>query len=329
MKNKTDTASLKIVEQAVYYYSLGTLIYINENNLGRDTHYVAETTKGKYFIKTLDVTNENVRVDDEIKACKLLRARGMTALPEYVKRKDGGYVTEIDAQTFFHVQRFIEGDTWRKNQAPDWLLFAGAAFISEVHTNLAQIDLKQRGAIQRINDPYASLKELDDIEKSLVNLRDSEYKILLMQDIALRRDILQKQEYIEVDKLTFVNGHSDYTVTQIITSEKNLVGVIDFSEVSNIPAIWEIMRFYLNSAIEIKKMQFDEKRFIKFLNRYTDKFKLNEYDKNMLIDFNLYYFCQALSVYRKLLSSGFSTHFIDRIISRNNIIQLLKTINWN
>jgi hypothetical protein len=319
-----DNALLKIVGVTVSNYNLGSLIIANENNIGRNTHYILETTRGRYFIKTLNTTNENIRIYDEIMVCKKLRIKGMATIPEYIKRRDGGYLTQIDAQTFLNVQRFIGGDTWRKNEAPDWLLLAGADFIGDVHTHLNRTDLRQRCAIQRINDSAVSLKKIENIEQIIMNLHDSDAKYFLMNDISLRRKVLNKHRKVKLDKLTFVNGHSDYTVTQMITSEKKLVGVIDFSEVSNIPAIWEIMRFYLNSAPEIKEKYCHEKRFFEFLSRYIDKVKLNVYDKDMLMVFNLYYFCQALSVYDKLLSNDFSKPYMDRIISRNNIIRYLQ-----
>lgn len=139
----------------------------------------------------------------------------------------------------------------------------------------------------------------------------------------MRYNILQNQESIILDKLTFVNGHSDYTITQIITENNSIKGIIDFSETSNIPAIWEIMRFYVNSAQECKNKYINEITFNKFLNIYTNKVKLNEYDIKMLFKFNLYYFCQALSVYDKLIETNYSDSYINRIISRNNTIQCL------
>ena len=145
-----------------------------------------------------------------------------------------------------------------------------------------------------------------------------------MNDISLRREVLQKHKEINLEKLTYVNGHSDYTVTQMITNGNKLTGVIDFSEVSCIPAIWEIMRFYFNSAPEIKLKRLDKILFSDFMCEYTERIALNEYDIRMLFYFNLFYFCQALSVYDKLFLNNFSKSYMDRIVSRNIIIQCCK-----
>lgn len=314
-----------IVSKAVFNYNIGSFIDIAENKIGRNVHYILNTSKGKYFIKILDCNNENIHKEDEIMVCNTLKEKGMSAIPNYVSKNIGGYLTQINDYIFFNVQEFIEGETWAKYQAPNWLLFAGVDFIADVHNKLKDIKLKQRPAIMRINDISDCLNKLSEIEKSIIKIYKSNNIDFLLNDIALRRNILTKQKHIDLHKLTLVNGHSDYTVTQIITRDKFLVGVIDFSEVSNIPAIWEIMRFYINSVPESKEQRIDKSKFKRYINTYTDKIKLNAYDKEMLFSFNLYYFAQALSVYDKLLKEQ-SQRYIDRIVSRNNIMICLQDI---
>jgi Ser/Thr protein kinase RdoA (MazF antagonist) len=315
----------KVILQALTNYNLGCLQSVVENKVGRQTHYIIVTSKGKYFIKVLDCNNENIHINDEILACTTLKQRGIRAIPTYMQRTEGSYVTQMNDYTYFNVQKFIEGDKWKKYQAPDWLLFQAVDFIADVHSNLQDLRLPQRGAIMRINDNDEYIYKLAKIRKS-IKLSKANDKDFLLKDIALRQKILDSSKFIDLSNLTFANGHGDYTVTQVITETNKIAGVIDFSEVSNIPVIWEIMRFYLNSAPECKEQRVDEERFSKYMKVYTQKVQLNDYDKEVLFEFSLRYFAQAISIYDKLLESDFSQRYMERIISRNNTIKCLQTL---
>lgn len=313
-----------LIHQTIENYDIGLVQSFTANNIGRTTHYIVETDKGKFFIKILDCNNENIHKDDEIVICNKLRNKGISIVPLYLPRKDMQYLTKLDNNLYFNVQKFIDGNIWKKYQAPEWLKNKAADFIADMHIHLKDIKLPQRNAIMNINTPHNSLTKLEYIEKNIIENFSLNNKEFLLADITLRKNILKQQENVNLNKLTFVNGHSDYTVTQLITRQDQLVGVVDFSEVSNVPAIWEIMRFYVNSSPECKEKRIDKKQFMHFIQTYTKKIPLNPYDKSMLFKFNLYYFCQALSVYDKLLITNFSSAYINRIISRNNTIQCLK-----
>ena len=246
----------------------------------------------------------------------------MFCIPCYEQRIDGDFLTKIDDYLRFNIQNYIEGKIWKKYEAQEWLLFSGAELISDIHNSLKSIKLQQRTSILEINNIHKFLSKIEFLKEKIFasNLHNKEF---ILEDLKLREEIIKTQNKILLDNLTFVNGHSDYTITQLITNEKKIDGIVDFSKVSNIPAIWEIMRFYLNSAPECKKQLIDFHIFTKFLQIYESKVKLNKYDILMLYKFNLYYFCQALSVYDKFIETNFSEQYMSRIISRNNTIQCL------
>ena len=74
----------KVRKLLEYNYDIGTIINIQPNNIGRQTHYVMETQKGKYFIKIINCINKNINKDDEIKVCKILRDNKINCIPEYI-----------------------------------------------------------------------------------------------------------------------------------------------------------------------------------------------------------------------------------------------------
>lgn len=313
------------INKIITNYNIGKIISIEENTIGRQTNYILYSTSGKYFIKILDCQNKNIHKEDEIEVCNLLTQNKITVVTKYKKRYDGNYLTKLEDNIYFNIQNFVDGKIWKKYQAPNWLIFNCARFIGKVHNILKNtITLKQRESILEINNISQHLDKLDKIKNIILKSNLKEQKQFLLNDLKLREEILINQKNIELNKLTFVNGHSDFTITQIITNNHRLKGVIDFSEVANIPAIWEIMRFYINSSVECEYQHLDLNKFNKFINIYTKNIQLNEYDKKMMFIFNLYYYCQALSVYDKLIETNFSEPYMQRIISRNNTIQCLK-----
>ena len=75
-------------------YNIGTILNIQPNNVGRQTHYVVKTQKDKYFVKIINCKNKNINKDDEIKVCKILRNNKVNYVPEYVSRFDGDFLTK-------------------------------------------------------------------------------------------------------------------------------------------------------------------------------------------------------------------------------------------
>lgn len=312
----------KIVKNINLNYNIGKIVNILENNVGRQTHYIVETDYNKFFVKILDCKNKNIHMHDEIKVCRILQKNNVLYVPNYQKRIDRKFLTKIDEYLYFNIQNYIEGKTWKKYEANDWLLFSGIDIIGDIHNILKSTKLQQRVSILDINNTDKFLHKIELLKERIndLSLNDNNF---ILEDLNLREKILKDQRKIYLNDLTFVNGHSDYTITQLITDKRKIKGIVDFSEVSNIPAIWEIMRFYINSAPECKKQYIDFNKFNKFLKIYKSKIKLNKYDIDMLFKFNLYYFCQALSVYDKFIETNFSEQYINRIISRNNTIQCL------
>lgn len=72
-KNNYDPPPMEspVVQIALSNYDIGNIISVQTNNIGRHTHYIANTNKGKFFIKVLDCKNENVHMNEEILVCEI------------------------------------------------------------------------------------------------------------------------------------------------------------------------------------------------------------------------------------------------------------------
>jgi len=278
-------------------YDLGKVIEIKEINRGWNVTYKIITQKGKYFVKPFKNVKDNSRPYDEVAACKILSEKGIP-VSTFVSNKENEYITIVNDDLKFHVQEFVEGDVWEKNSAPLWLIKAGVGAMLDIHLGLKEQTYEWRNAFANMNDFTHYINKIDNLASEMKK-RDGDWGIYL-DDLERRKSFLLTLKKIDLDKLTLVNGHSDYTVTQLITNGEEIAAIIDMTEVSKIPAIWEIMRFYLNSSILIEdELNLEVLDII--LADYVKRNPLNHYDLEQLFDLNYLYMIEALSVYDKLL----------------------------
>ncbi|MED2874994.1 hypothetical protein P4268_28125 [Bacillus thuringiensis] len=314
---------LKNIERKfISNYDLGDIIETEINKVGWGTNYIFKTKLGKFFVKIFELNKSNNNSLHEILICNYLREKGYP-VSKFVKNRKGEYISKLDFKKSFHVQEFIEGDIWKKNTAPNWLLEQGCNYIGRIHNELKQFDLNLRPSIKLLNDKNYHIKRIEGIINQIKKMQVSEDTKLFIEDLENRRDVISNSEIIDMSKLTFVNGHSDYSVTQIITSNNNITGIIDMTEVSKIPAIWELMRFYLNSIKERNDGRICVNELSWFLENYMNVCSLSKYDLLMMYKLNYLYMCQAVSVYEKFICTK-DVKFANRAKLRINKINKFK-----
>lgn len=100
---------------------------------GSDT-YFAKCAEGKVVVKFPSVSEIN-DPESEPKLCEFLLEKGINVC-EFIRNKDGNYLSSDDSGRAFHVQKFIEGRVYELNSAPDWLLSKSAEMLGKIHTAL-------------------------------------------------------------------------------------------------------------------------------------------------------------------------------------------------
>lgn len=100
---------------------------------GSDT-YFAKCAEGKVVVKFPSVSEMN-DPESEPKLCEFLLEKGINVC-EFIKNKDGNFLSADDSGRVFHVQKFIEGRVYELNSAPDWLLSKSAEMLGKIHTAL-------------------------------------------------------------------------------------------------------------------------------------------------------------------------------------------------
>lgn len=86
---------------------------------GSDTWFV-DCMQGRYVLK-YPCESEINHPQREPQLCEYLLEKGVSVC-QFIKNKQGTFLTEDETGRIFHVQRFMEGKVYELNTAPDWLL---------------------------------------------------------------------------------------------------------------------------------------------------------------------------------------------------------------
>ena len=100
---------------------------------GSDTFFVT-CTDGKYVAKYPAASEINHPEADPV-LCEYLLEKEIPVC-QFLRNKEGHFLTTDGSGRLFHVQRFIEGKMYDLNIAPDWLLTESARMLGKIHAAL-------------------------------------------------------------------------------------------------------------------------------------------------------------------------------------------------
>lgn len=100
---------------------------------GSDTYFV-RCSEGKFVVKFPSFSEIN-HPKTEPQLCEYLLEKGVPVC-QFLRNKNGEYLTKDENDRLFHVQRFIDGRVYELNAAPNWLLTESAQMLGKIHTAL-------------------------------------------------------------------------------------------------------------------------------------------------------------------------------------------------
>ncbi len=260
---------------------------------GSDTFF-ATCTNGKYVVK-YPASSEINHPEQEPELCDYLNAHGIPAC-QFLRNKDGNFLTEDETGRQFHVQRFIEGKVYDLNTAPDWLLTESARLLGRIHAALQSYLGLPVGIGVDFFRYMTPERALQSYKKSLAIARsrgDSE----IIADLQYRIGLMQRfPDYkFNLAELTCCATHGDYFISQIICGGEKINAVIDWTTACVHPVVWEIVRSYVNAAPSCKEGQIDMDEFLRYVAEYRKLAALNDYDRLWMV--RLFYYQIAVCDY--------------------------------
>lgn len=260
---------------------------------GSDT-YFGICNEGKFVVK-YPAASEINHPEAEPELCEYLLENGIPVC-QFLRNKDGGYLTMDGNCRQFHVQRFIEGKVYDLNTAPDWLLTESAQMLGKIHAALRDYtgpptgigaDFFQYMTPERALESYRCSLTIARNRGDLENAADLEYRIGLMERFPAYE--------FDLEKLTCCATHGDYFISQIICGEGKINAVIDWTTACVHPVVWEIVRSYVYAAPSCKDGQIDMDEFLRYVAAYRKFANLNEYDLRCMV--RLFYYQIAVCDY--------------------------------
>ena len=260
---------------------------------GSDTYFVI-CNEGKFVVK-YPAASEINHPEAEPELCEYLLGKGIPVC-QFLRNKDGNFLSKDKTGRQFHVQRFIEGKVYDLNTAPTWLLSKSARMLGKIHTALKGYASLPTGIGTDFFKYMTPERALESYRRSLTivqnrsdqdNAADLEYRIDLMQRFPAYR--------FDLDELTCCATHGDYFISQIICGDDKINAVIDWTTACVHPVIWEIVRSYVYAAPSCKEGQIDMDEFPRYVAEYRRFAPLNKYD--LLCMARLFYYQIAVCDY--------------------------------
>ena len=259
--------------------------------------------EGDFFFKEYQSNITPETVDTEADVVAYLGSRDYP-VAGFIKTVNGRICTTYKDHVI-GVQDYVEGQTY-PNDLPRPLLPECAKYLGIMHAILKDYPLA-------VDMDYGWAA---GISKDAVARKFNALLIALDEDKSdphyhkIREDLLFKKELAaSIDgwkayfkDVTFASTHGDYSACQLICDEKGIKAVIDFSSAKCLPAVWEIMRSYIQSGeVSRKGSNFDVSDFSIYVKEYMKYAPLTTRDLGAMPYIYLFQLAQSGYGYKEYL----------------------------
>ena len=272
-----------------------------------DSHFGTEifllhTPQNKYIVKSLPLYAGDLENEGEI--TEFLSARGIS-VARILLTKHGNYSVKTETAQF-HIQEFIDGETYAVNTSPDWFIDESARTIGKIHRMLKDYKPLPRAFGADFFHESAVINKLNYL-RSLPQSDETEQQIKYAENALTFT--------IDTAKLTYSNSHGDYHIGQIITKDRDFT-VIDWSSACCLPLCIEVMLSYAFADPKCADGTIDSAKLSEHIRLYSEYSALNDYDIAMM----------PYVFYRYLLLTNYTPPFSDVPESYQAISKLINKL---
>ena len=272
-------------------------------SLGSANCYKVLCEEGDFFLKEYQSEFKTDKVDREANLVAYLADKGF---PVAGFRKTLHAANAIVyADRVISVQAFAEGKTYLNN-LPHAILMKGAGYLGKLHTLLmdypmeTEMDYRWASGIssEAVARKFNALLAALDEDKTNPN-RDR-----IREDLNFKKELIGHmdgwKEYFK--DVTFAATHGDYTACQFICDGEDIKAIIDFSSAGTLPAVWEIMRSYIQSGgVNRAGTSLDIDDFVSYVREYRKYAPLTKQDLEAMPYLYLFQLTQSSYGYKEYL----------------------------
>lgn len=219
-------------------------IVVNEvMKLDRGSANIYVLNDKEYILKEFQSSYSKNEIMLEIDIINHLRKDNIP-VPEYIKTRNNEYYFEYEGRVVI-IQKYIDGFTMKSNSGSYDQMIESADFLGKIVLSLKSFHELPSNDLIECTSKSSILESIDKINK-LKNSVSKDSKIYndLNDKVMMLQDILSNVDLKDIDKLTVMNSHGDYSVLQFIYKDDRINAIIDFASASRVPIVWEIIRSY-------------------------------------------------------------------------------------
>lgn len=256
--------------------------------------FLVEALQGKFIYKIADA-NEMNHPEAEPEICNYLFEKGIE-VSAFLKNTSGNFVTRYSDNRVSHLQKYVEGNVFLMNEAPEWFMKKTPVLLGRIHNELRGYKELPEG----IGKAFFQYMNPDNAKQSYMHsyeIAKQRGETEILEDIEFRMSIVPQMTDWQFDlgKLTCCNTHGDYNINQIICGENEVNAVIDWTSACRHPVIWEITRSFYYADSGCVNGELNEAKFRDYVEGYCSVASLTQYDKDNLL--RLYYYQLAVCDY--------------------------------
>ena len=240
--------------------------------LGSANCYEVRCEEGNYFLKEYQSEISRGEVEREAAVTAHLAGKNLP-VAKFLKTTAGEVCTEVEGHVI-SVQEYVEGQTYL-NDLPKELFAESAALLGKIHAALRDFPMEKgmdEAWIESFS-PANAVAKFDALLQVVSEADDSEDPNLskIREDLLYKKDLVRKLSRWKpwFAGITYTPSHGDYTACQLVWEGNHIKAVIDFSAAKSLPAVWEIMRSYIQSGGACKGgAPFDTEDFVAYVREY-------------------------------------------------------------
>ncbi|MGB0454676.1 MAG: phosphotransferase [Bacteriovoracaceae bacterium] len=285
-------------------YGLSSIKSITRLSLGSAQCYELDACNEKYFLKEFQSKYDLEDLLHEEEVAKVLASSGIST-STFISTKNKKFLWKKRGKVF-QLQKYIEGKSYSNNTAPNWLLRESSRMLAKINNSLKEVKSLKDGFSRDFLTPDSintSLVKLEKLRNKIRDIPSSQILRSIEDDLVFKIKKIEKFNLeINLNDLTWLNTHGDYSILQILITNPHKINVIDLTCASRMPICWEIVRSYSYADPLCAKGKLSIKGLKEYVTQYMKMQSLTEYD---LVNMSNLYYLQILKStfgYKEFLS---------------------------
>ncbi len=285
---------------------------------------------GVFFLKEMQSKFSIHDLERVIVVCNHLKMNGIET-SVFLKNIQKGYVCNYKGH-LFHLQKYIEGETPRRNCMSSKMLMQSSNLLARLHKHLETLDRFPIGFDYKWYEDWHKGKSIEKLLNVIFQLKRhtiGNEKIEQLIDLCYQKIYLLQTWDVSCEnfkQLKCVNSHGDYNNLQLLCDKNEIKAVIDFTSVTYLPAVWELIRSYTFGAPECGNGNcIDVKELKKYIDSYLSIFKLPLNDIKNMVDFYCFHMLRSTYGFKEYLET-YDDNLFEFALWRTNLCKYMYII---